>query len=206
MAKYLNLEQFRNQPLQREPFPWHVQPEFVVPDALEEIIESYPRVKKPGSFPLPGLKFGGPFASLIKELEGAEVRQAFEEKFGIDLSTRPTMITARGMCRARDGQVHTDSRSKIITVLIYLNHKWESDGGCLRLLRSPSLEDCIAEVSPNAGTLIAFLNTENAWHGHASYEGPRRVIQLNWVTDSGVVKYEQRRHRFSAFLKKLNPF
>lgn len=110
------------------------------------------------------------------------------------------------MCRARDGQIHTDSRSKIITVLIYLNRKWESEGGCLRLLRSPSMEDCIAEVSPAAGTLIAFLNTENAWHGHPSYEGPRRVIQLNWVTDSGVVKREQNRHRFSAFLKKINPF
>jgi hypothetical protein len=206
MAKYVNLEEFRNQPLQREPFPWQVQSEFILPGALDEIIGSYPQVKKPGSFPLPGLKFGGPFAALIKELEGPEVRKAFEEKFDIDLSTRPTMITARGMRRARDGAVHTDSRTKIITVLIYLNHAWEKDGGRLRLLRSPSLEDSIAEVSPNAGTLITFLNTENAWHGHASYEGPRRVIQLNWVTDAGVVKYEQRRHRFSAFLKKLNPF
>ena len=206
MAQYLDLESFRTQPLQREPFPWQVQPDFVRPGALAEVIASYPKVAKPGSFPLPGLKYGRPFAALIEELEGTEMRKAFEEKFATDLTNRPTMITARGMCRARDGQVHTDSRTKIITVLIYLNQAWESEGGCLRLLRSPNLDDCLAEVSPNAGTLIAFLNTTNAWHGHASYEGPRRVIQLNWVTDTGVVKHEQRRHRFSAFLKKLNPF
>ncbi len=206
MSKYLNLEQFRNQPLQIEPYPWHVQSGFVLPEALTAVIESYPKVKKPGSFPLPSLKYGGPFAELIKELEGPEMRKAFEEKFSMDLTNRPTMITARGMCRARDGQVHIDSRTKLITVLIYLNQAWENDGGRLRLLRSQNMEDSIMEVPPNAGTLIAFLNTENAWHGHASYEGPRRVLQLNWVTDTGVVKYEQRRHRFSAFLKKLNPF
>lgn len=60
--------------------------------------------------------------------------------------------------------------------------------------------------APQCGTLISFLNTETAWHGHVAYEGPRQVIQLNWVTESGGVKYEQWRHRFPAFLKKLNPF
>jgi SM-20-related protein len=206
MTNYVNLEQFRNQALEKEPFPHLVMPGFVKAEVLDELVESYPKLDKPGSFPLPGLTYGEPFARMVRELEGPEVRKAFEDKFQIDLSNRPTMITARCMCRARDGKIHTDSRSKIITVLIYLNRDWENLGGCLRLLRSPNLEDYIAEVPPVAGTLISFLNTENAWHGHASYEGPRRAIQLNWVTDEGVVKHEQTRHRFSAMLKKLNPF
>jgi SM-20-related protein len=29
---------------------------------------------------------------------------------------------------------------------------------------------------------------------------------LNWVTDDEVVAHEQRRHRFTMFLKRLNPF
>ncbi len=206
MANYINLEQFRSQPLEKEPFPYLIMPGFVKAEVLGEIDESYPKLDKPGSFPLPGLTYGEPFARMIRELEGPEVRKAFEDKFQIDLSNRPTMITARCMCRARDGKIHTDSRSKIITVLIYLNRQWENQGGRLRLLRSPNLEDYITEVPPEAGTLITFLNTENAWHGHASYEGPRRAIQLNWVTDEGVVKHEQKRHRFSAMLKKLSPF
>ena len=155
---------------------------------------------------LSGLSYGGAFGRLVEELQGDTVRAAFGEKFGLDLSQRPPMITLRGMCRPKDGQIHTDSRSKIITVLVYLNRDWEGQGGRLRLLRSPdNLDDFVAEVSPEAGTLLAFLNTKNAWHGHGSYSGQRRSIQLNWVTDSGVVAREQRRHRISAFLKKLNP-
>ena len=30
----------------------------------------------------------------------------------------------------------------------------------------PDLNDIIAEVSPIAGTLLAFKRTDNSWHGH----------------------------------------
>ena len=114
------------------------------------------------------------------------------------------MITARGVSAARDGQIHTDSRTKIITVLIYMNNAWEAKTGRLRLLRSPdNLEDVIAEVPPDEGTLLIFKNEPNAWHGFHPFEGPRRVIQLNWVTDMGVVRREQLRHKISAFFKRL---
>ncbi len=206
MSRYLDIERFRAEELVKEPFPYLVLREFVRPEVLADVIATYPKVDKPGSWPLPGLKYGPAFTELVKELEGPEVRRVFEEKFGMDLSARPTMITARCMCRAKDGKVHTDSRTKIITVLIYLNQDWENDGGKLRLLRSQDLNDSIMEVPPNAGTLITFLNTTNAWHGHESYSGPRRAIQLNWVTDRGVVEREQKRHRVSGFFKKLNPF
>jgi SM-20-related protein len=206
MSRYLDIERFRAEQLVKEPFPYLVMREFVRPEVLADVIETYPKVDKPGSWPLPGLKFGQAFAEMIKELEGEEVRKAFEEKFAMDLSSNPTMITARCMCRAKDGKVHTDSRTKIITVLIYLNQDWENDGGKLRLLRSQDLNDSIMEVPPNAGTIITFLNTTNAWHGHESYSGPRRAIQLNWVTDPSVVEREQKRHRVSGFFKKLNPF
>jgi hypothetical protein len=132
------------------------------------------------------------------------MRDAFAAKFGIDLSDRPTMVTVRGRARAKDGKIHADSRTKLITVLIYMNAAWEAPGGRLRLLRSAdSLDDPVAEVPPIEGTLVAFKVTENSWHGHAAAEGPRRVIQLNWVTDAGVVRKEQTRHRFSARLKRL---
>jgi len=128
------------------------------------------------------------------------------EKLGIDLKRRPTTITVRGRAREKDGQIHLDSRSKLVTVLIYMNGKWEADGGRLRLLNSgENLDDVIMEVPPAEGTLLAFLNTPNAWHGHKSFEGERRVIQLNWVRDNLVVWREKSRHTLSAFLKKLKP-
>jgi len=89
-------------------------------------------------------------------------------------------------------------------VLIYMNNAWEAKTGRLRLLRGPdNLEDVIAEVPPDEGTLLIFKNEPNAWHGFHAFEGPRRVIQLNWVTDQGVVAREQARHKVSAFFKRL---
>jgi hypothetical protein len=137
-------------------------------------------------------------------IRGEDFTDAVADKFGIDLSTRPTMITVRGTSRAEDGQIHTDSVTKLITVLIYMNGKWESPKGRLRLLRAhDDLNAVVAEVPPDEGTLLIFRNQPNAWHGFEPFEGPRRVIQLNWVTDQGVVRREQTRHRVSAFFKRL---
>ena len=65
----------------------------------------------------------------------------------------------RGVSASRDGQIHTDSRTKLITVLIYMNNAWEAKTGRLRLLRGPdNLEDVIAEVPPDEGTMLIFKN------------------------------------------------
>jgi hypothetical protein len=132
------------------------------------------------------------------------MRRAFEAKFGLDLKGRPTMFTVRGRSWERDGQIHTDSTTKIITVLIYMNPNWEESGGRLRLLRSGTdIEDVLVEVPPEEGTLIGFRRSDNSWHGHKPFIGPRRVIQMNWVTSERVLRSETRRHRVSAAFKKL---
>ena len=115
--------------------------------------------------------------------------------------------TLRGQSRETDGAIHTDSKTKLVTALIYLNSAWESDGGRLRMLNGPAdIEDYVAEVPPEAGTLVAFRCAGNAWHGHKPFVGQRRSIQLNWLTDGGVLKRELRRHAFSAWTKKLLRF
>jgi SM-20-related protein len=204
----LDLERLEQTPLNREPFEYFIVPEFVKPQAREGIGDDYPKVKKAGSFPLSEVKFGPKFKELIDDLNGLEFRTAMAHKFSIDLTHRPTMITVRGRCSEKDGKIHTDSKTKIITVLLYLNSKWESTGGRLRLLRSEdNLDDIVVELPPVAGTLLAFKRSDNSWHGHKPFAGERRVIQLNWVTDEEVVRREQRRHRFSATMKKiLAPF
>ncbi len=114
------------------------------------------------------------------------------------------MYTVRGYVREKDGSIHTDSTTKIITVLIYMNERWQEDAGRLRLLRGPDdLEHYVAEVPPHGGTLLAFRRADNSWHGHKPISGRRRAIQLNWVTSQEVVDSEQRRHRFSTKLKKF---
>jgi SM-20-related protein len=200
----IDLEAFDAATVAGEPFPFALVPHFVKPEAMAAINADYPLVTHPGSFPLPTLKYGPAFAALIQAIQGPEFTRAVEKKLGMDLGGRPTMVTARGVSAARDGQIHTDSRTKLVTVLIYMNNAWEAKTGRLRLLRRPDdLDDVIAEVPPDEGTLLIFRNDPNAWHGFHPFEGPRRVIQLNWVTDMGVVRREQFRHRVSAFFKRV---
>jgi hypothetical protein len=140
----------------------------------------------------------------MDEIQSADMTEAVGGKLGMDLSASPTMVTVRGQSRAADGKIHTDSRTKLVTALIYMNDTWESAKGRLRLVRSQiDLNDVIAEVPPDQGTLLVFRNDTNAWHGFEPFAGPRRVIQLNWVTDASVVRREQARHRLSAFFKRL---
>ena len=200
----IDLDAFRDAPLTREPFPFVIVPRFVRSSAHDSIGADFPRVEHPGSFPLSTLEYGPAFSRFMDDIQSGDMTKAVAEKFAVDLSGAPTMVTVRGMSRAADGKIHADSRSKLITALIYMNDAWESAEGRLRLLRSPNdLDDVVAEVPPDRGTLLIFRNSANAWHGFESFSGPRRVIQLNWVRDESVVRREQNRHRFSAFMKRL---
>lgn len=207
MASDLDLDAFRATPLKREPYDYLVVSNFVKPAAFSDIVSHYPAIDKPGSFPPSTLDCPARFQNFLTELEAEPFRKAIEEKFALDLTGRPTMITVRARTRAKDGTIHTDTESKIITVLIYFNQSWDVDGGRLRILRRPDrLDDYAEEVSPYGGTLLAFRRSTRSWHGHEPFEGPRRAIQLNWVTDQTTVDRELARHRVSAFFKKLNPF
>lgn len=205
--QHIDLDKFRATPLVADPFDHVIVPGFIRSEALAAVHRDYPKVDKPGSFPTGELSFGPAFKALLAEIEGPAMTEAFADKFAMDLRGRPTMVTVRGQAREKDGQIHIDSKTKLITVLIYLNASWESPDGRLRLLRSPdSLDDMAVEVPPDEGTLLAFRNGPTAWHGHTSVSGPRRAIQLNWVTDEGVVRRERTRHTLSAWTKRLNPF
>jgi SM-20-related protein len=205
LMSYCDFAALERTPLERDPFDFVVVPEFLRSDAFASILADYPKVPGPGSHPPAELSIHGNFRGLIEELEGSEFRSAIERKFDIDLTGRPTMYTVRGYVRDKDGSIHTDSKTKIITVLLYMNERWQEDAGRLRLLRgSENLEDYVAEVAPaGGGTLLVFKRADNSWHGHKPFSGQRRVIQLNWVTSQEVVDSEQRRHQFSTKLKKF---
>jgi len=203
----LDYEKLRGTTLRTDPYEYIVVPNFVRAEAFTRVLADFPATKGAGSFPLSDLKINGATKQLLDELDGPQFRTAIEDKFGIDLSSRATMFTVRGWCsRARDGNIHTDSKSKIITVLLYLNQSWDADGGRLRILRSKNLDDVAEEVPPADGTLLVFKRSDKSLHGHERFEGLRRVIQMNWVTDEEAAERHQRRHIFSAFLKRLNPF
>jgi hypothetical protein len=207
LSASLDLNAFVAAPLARDPFPHVILPGFVKSEALAALEREFPAIDQPGSFPLSGFRLGPVFRAFAAELEGPAFRDLVAQKFCISLKGRPTMLTVRGWTGLADGRIHCDAKSKLITILIYMNSRWTGAGGRLRLLRSPDdLDDMVAEVPPEAGTLLGFQVTENSWHGHHPFQGHRRSLQLNWVTDQSVKRRELARHKLSMWTKRLNPF
>lgn len=199
----IDIASLRDAAVNPDPFEHVVVPGFLRATALEDVSHDFPAIGRPGSFPESALAFGPAFAGLLGELRSNEMAEAITDKFGIDLSGKPTMITVRGRCRRSDGRIHRDSRGKLVTALVYVNAGWDAAGGRLRLLRGgEDIDDYAVEVPPDAGTLLAFRCTGNAWHGHEPYDGERRSIQLNWVASNAYRRRELARHRLSAFFKR----
>jgi hypothetical protein len=188
-----------------EPFP-HMQAANLLDAAsLSRIGADFPLIEKPGIFPLSELAYGEAFAELIEDIRGAQLETVLGEKFGLDLSDKPLMVTVRGRCQKRDGRIHTDSKDKLLTCLLYLNGpEWKEEGGSLRLLRDGrSIENPIAEVAPLGGNFVAFQRTDNSWHGHAPFVGERRYVMFNWVRSDVALAKNLGRHKLSAAFKRL---
>lgn len=200
----LRLSALSKTPLNSEPYPYQIIPNFLSEQDLEDAIADFPKLDMGGVFLPEALKYGPKFAQLLKELQGPEFRKTLGDKFGVDLTHSALMTTVRGCSRAKDGRIHTDSRFKVISVLLYLNNDWSSEGGRLRVLNSAEdINDFAAEVSPNGGSLISFRVTPDGWHGHKPFVGVRRNIMLNYCTDERLWKSETKRHRLSGRFKRF---
>jgi len=199
----LNLPKLAAAEFHTEPFEYLLVDDFLHDEYKTAILADFPEIERHGSFPLSTLKYGPVFGQLAAELFGKQFAEVVGEKFSLDLAPYPTMLTVRGWCDGSDGQIHTDSTNKVITVLLYLNPQWSGEGGRLRLLRSKKLEDYVAEVPPTMGRLIVFRRSERSWHGHKPFEGRRMSLQFNWVNSSGYMRRERFRHKVSSLLKRL---
>jgi hypothetical protein len=204
----LNLAALRAAPVTTEPFSFFLAESVLTKSDLRQVSTDFPPVDRPGVFPLSELRYGPAFARLIESIESEGLEQIVGEKFGLDLSDKPLMVTVRGQCQLKDGRIHTDSKDKLVTCLLYLNEaEWTEKGGNLRLLYDgASLDHLIAEVPPNGGNFVAFMRADNSWHGHASYSGRRRYIMFNWLRSNAVLAKNLGRHRLSAFAKRLGLF
>ena len=183
-------------------------PYFHVENALShflnssDLIKDFPDIDSGGSFPSDNLKQGD-IKKLVEELEGDEFKAILENKLGVDLKDAEVITTLRGFSRFKDGKIHTDSQSKIVTVLLYLNKNWDNEIGNLRLLKkNKDLDNYIQEISSEYGNLVAFKVTDNCWHGFMPFEGKRLSIQLNYIYPKSLNMHKIR-HKLSASFKKL---
>lgn len=200
----IDFEKFSAAPVSREPFPHFAIPGFLPPAEVARSIADFPKIDMGGLFLADFAPYGPDFADLLAELQGERVRKIIEDKLDIDLSGRPTMLTLRSNCQARDGRIHADSKFKLATLLLYLNEDWAEQGGKLRVLRSGTdIEDYAGEVAPLGGLAFVFKVQPNSWHGHKPFVGPRRYVMMNYCTDEQSRESELARHRLSNRVKRF---
>jgi hypothetical protein len=177
-------------PLARDPFDYLIVPGFLRPEALEALNRAFPPIEGPSNYAPERLTYGPAFAALLEALRGRRFAGHLEDKFQLDLSGCATTIGIRRFCEATDGNIHTDHKSKLITVLLYFNEDWPHEGGRLRMARSATdLDDYAAEVVPAGGTLLAFRRTDHSWHGHKPFVGERRILQLSYTKGGDTARF-----------------
>lgn len=191
----------------RDPFPLLVAHQQLPSDATKALKDDFPRYGSAGFFPYAPEDCGPAVRTLVEAITSPAFADALGEQLGVEqLGRYPTLVTLCQSLNKRHGTIHTDSRSKVVTALVYLNEDWpETSGGCLRFLRRiDDIDDVVLpEVRPLYGTIAAFRRADNSFHGHLPYEGERRVIQIAWLTSEEEKLRKTKRGRFSRFVKKL---
>lgn len=192
--------------LRREPFAFLIAREQLPLHARDALAKDFPRYPSAGFFPYEAEDCGPSINALIGDMTSPEFADAVGERLGIDrLSAYPNLVTICRSLNKRHGTIHTDSKSKIATALLYLNESWPNTSeGCLRFLaRQDSIDDLVAaEVKPLYGNLVVFRRAENSFHGHLPFEGERRVIQVAWLTSEAEKLRKTKRGNFSRWFKK----
>ena len=179
-----------------------------LPDAAAaELARDFPSYPSAGFFPHETSDCGASINRLVDELTARTFADAIGARLGIpNLGEHPSLVTICRSLNLRHGTIHTDSKSKIVTALVYLNESWpDISEGCLRFLnRSDDIDDLVVpEVRPVYGHLVAFRRADNSFHGHLPHEGERRVIQVAWLTSEEEKLRKTRRGRFARLFKKL---
>lgn len=191
----------------QQPFAFLTATGMLREDARAALQHDFPRYPEAGFFPHQPGDCGPAINTLIEEITAPAFADALGEKLGVTtMSTLPALVTLCSRLNRRHGTIHTDSRAKVVTALVYLESHWpHGSAGCLRFLgRIDDIETMIApELPPVFGNLAAFRRTQNSFHGHLPFAGQRRVIQLAWLTCDAELRRKTRRGRATRWLKRV---
>ncbi|WP_233842481.1 2OG-Fe(II) oxygenase [Dyella sp. 2HG41-7] len=193
--------------VRQDPFPFMIAHGQLPDEARSDLERDFPKYSSAGFFPYDEVDCGPSINALVRQLTTPQFASAVGRYLGIEnLGQYPTLITLCRTLNKRHGTIHTDSRSKVATALLYLNTQWpDTSDGCLRFLkRIDDIDDVVApELKPLYGEFAVFKRCDNSFHGHLPYEGERRVIQVAWLTSEEEKLRKTKRGKFSRVFKKI---
>jgi hypothetical protein len=191
----------------RAPFAYLIATGTVDEDAHVALREGFPAAKQAGFIPHEPADCGAQLNQLIAEITAPTIANALGERLGVpQMSNFPVLVTICTRLNKRHGTIHTDSRSKIASALLYLNEDWvPGSAGSLRLLANDKdIESLLTpEIPPIYGTLVAFRRADNSYHGHLPFEGERRVIQFAWLADQDALERKTQRGHMQRLFKRV---
>lgn len=104
--------------------------------------------------------------SLANELVSAPYRSAMSTLTGCDLTTVPIEANLLHYGPGAALGAHSDLADKLVTHVLYFNTTWDPAlGGCLRILRSPDIDDVVSEIAPIVGSSTVIVRSERSYHG-----------------------------------------
>lgn len=181
----LDLARIRQASVNDAPYPYFVSTSSLVASEAQRVAGDFPSIDRPGAIAANDTHFGPAFGKLLDELRSDEFREIISEKLDVDLAGKNIIINVRGQTRWTDGNIHTDTPSKLVTVLLYFNDPGEAvQATGLRILKNgKDIENFVEEVPPLLGTMVAFKVTRDCWHGFKPFSGARHSLQLNYLSD-----------------------
>jgi hypothetical protein len=189
------------------PFPLLVASGVLEPEDADRLRADFPRYGEAGFFPWKEADCGVAINALVAELTAPAVADLLGDRLGVErLSQYPPLVTLCRSLNSRHGSVHTDSQSKIVTALLYLNTAWpHGSAGSLRFLAQSTdiASQVVPEVPPLYGNFVAFRRTGNSFHGHLPFQGERLALQVAWLADAEAHARKTRRGNTSRTFKKL---
>ena len=193
----LDLQKIRAAEVRGTPFPFFVVEGALRGEVADAVAADFPEIARAGVVNSKDTTPGPAFARLLGELEGDEFRAVIADKMAVDLTGLDTKINVRGHARLTDGNIHTDTPTKAVTVLLYFNREAEASDTGLRILNNGrDLDDYAAEVPPLLGNMLVFKVTPDCWHGHKPFEGERKSLQLNYLSGLERTRKHERFRRF----------
>ncbi len=189
------------------PFHFLVARDQLPAAAATQLAADFPRYPSAGFFPYRAEDCGPSIINVVQAMTDPAFAAALGARIDLpDLADYPPLVTICRSLNLRHGTIHTDSRSKVATALLYLCPEWpHGSAASLRFLnRIDSIDDMAApEIAPLYGTIAAFKRADNSFHGHLPFAGERPVIQVAWLSSTAELERKTRRGSFSRWLKKL---